>query len=45
MDGSYEVSSKDTGREYIERQLRDDGFTEYGAAWTARALDYSTFWD
>jgi two-component system response regulator AdeR len=26
-------------REYIERQLRDDGFTVFGAAWTARALD------
>ena len=26
-------------REYIERQLRDDGFTVFGAAWTSRALD------
>ncbi|MCZ7587579.1 MAG: response regulator transcription factor [Gaiella sp.] len=26
-------------REYLERQLRDDGFTVFGAAWTARALD------
>ncbi len=26
-------------REYIERQLRDDGFTVFGAAWSARALD------
>jgi len=26
-------------REYIERQLRDDGFTVFGAGWTARALD------
>ena len=26
-------------RDYIERQLRDDGFTVFGAAWTARALD------
>lgn len=26
-------------REYIECQLRDDGFTVFGAAWTARALD------
>jgi DNA-binding response OmpR family regulator len=26
-------------REYIERHLRDDGFTVFGAAWTARALD------
>ena len=26
-------------REYIEQQLRDDGFTVFGAAWTARALD------
>ena len=26
-------------REYIEQQLRDDGFTVFGAGWTARALD------
>ena len=26
-------------RESIEQQLRDDGFTVFGAAWTARALD------
>lgn len=26
-------------REYLERQLRDDGFTVFEAAWTARALD------
>jgi DNA-binding response OmpR family regulator len=26
-------------REYIERQLRDDGFTVFGAGWTSRALD------
>lgn len=26
-------------REYLERQLREDGFTVFGAAWTARALD------
>ena len=26
-------------REFIERQLRDDGFTVFGAAWTSRALD------
>jgi DNA-binding response OmpR family regulator len=26
-------------REYIESQLREDGFTVFGAAWTARALD------
>ena len=26
-------------REYLERHLRDDGFTVFGAGWTARALD------
>jgi DNA-binding response OmpR family regulator len=26
-------------RDYLERQLRDDGFRVFGAAWTARALD------
>ena len=26
-------------REYLERQLRDDGFTVFEAAWTSRALD------
>jgi DNA-binding response OmpR family regulator len=26
-------------RELLERHLRDDGFTVFGAAWTARALD------
>ena len=26
-------------REYLERHLRDDGFTVFEAAWTARALD------
>jgi DNA-binding response OmpR family regulator len=26
-------------REYLERQLRDDGFTVFEAGWTARALD------
>ncbi|MBA2295306.1 MAG: response regulator transcription factor [Actinobacteria bacterium] len=26
-------------REYLERHLRDDGFTVFGAAWTSRALD------
>jgi len=26
-------------RQYLERQLRDDGFTVFEAAWTARALD------
>jgi len=26
-------------REYLERQFREDGFTVFGAAWTARALD------
>ncbi len=26
-------------REYLERQLRDDGFVVFEAAWTARALD------
>lgn len=26
-------------REYLERQLRDDGFTVFEAAWTARVLD------
>lgn len=26
-------------REHIERHLRDDGFTVFGAGWTARALD------
>ena len=29
-------------REYIERQLRDDGFTVFGAGWTARALRHVT---
>jgi DNA-binding response OmpR family regulator len=28
-----------SSREYMERQLRDDGFTVFCAAWTARALD------
>jgi DNA-binding response OmpR family regulator len=31
-------SQADT-RGYLERQLRDDGFTVFEAAWTARALD------
>jgi DNA-binding response OmpR family regulator len=26
-------------REYLERQLRDDGYTVFGAGWTAHALD------
>jgi DNA-binding response OmpR family regulator len=26
-------------REYLERQLREDGFTVFGAGWAARALD------
>jgi DNA-binding response OmpR family regulator len=26
-------------REYLERQLRDDGFTVFGARWTAHALE------
>ncbi|HEY7179306.1 MAG TPA: response regulator transcription factor [Gaiella sp.] len=34
------LAEPETGsREYIERQMRDDGFTVFGAAWTARALD------
>jgi DNA-binding response OmpR family regulator len=28
-----------SSREYLERQLREDGFTVFEAAWTARALD------
>ena len=28
-----------SSREYLERHLRDDGFTVFEAAWTARALD------
>src|SRR5262245_34433507 len=34
------LAERETGsREYLERQLRDDGFTVFEAAWTARALD------
>jgi DNA-binding response OmpR family regulator len=28
-----------SSREYLERQLRDDGFTVFEAGWTSRALD------
>lgn len=34
------LAEHETGsREYLERHLRDDGFTVFEAAWTARALD------
>ena len=33
------AESEPGSREYLERQLRDDGFTVFEAAWTARALD------